>query len=66
MIDIITSDEYFKKKLIFTSNRNQKYSEIYESIVDKMKACVVERNEDVESSCMQIRNKFKKAMSEYK
>ena len=66
MIDIITGDEYLKKKLIFTNNRNQKNSEIYESILDKMKACANERNEAVEFSCMQIRNKFKKVVSECK
>ena len=69
MIDIITGDEYFNNKLIFTKNRKPKNSEIYESILDKMKACAneaVEGNEAVEFSCMHIRNKFKKVVSECK
>ena len=66
MIDTITGDEYVKKKLIFENNRSQKSSEIYESILDKMKACAYERNEAVELSCMQVSNKFRKVVSVFK
>ena len=66
MIDIINGDEYFKKKFIFTNNRNQKSSEIYESILDKIKVYAIERNDAAEFSCMQISNKFKKVVSECK
>ena len=64
MIDIINGDEYLKKKLIFTNNRNQKNSEIYKNILDKIKVCANERNEAAELSCMQISNNFKKVVSE--
>ena len=58
--------EYFKKKLIFTNTMNQKNAEIYEKILSALKERANDRDEDVSFNVIQLRNKFKKIVSECK
>ena len=58
--------EYFKKKLIFTNTKNQKNAEIYEKIISALKERANDRDEDVSFNVIQLRNKFKKLVSECK
>ena len=36
LVDIVCEDEYFRKKLIFTNNKTQKNSEVYEKVIKQM------------------------------
>lgn len=65
-IDIIVSDEYIKKKLIFTNTKNQKNAAIYEKILTELKKRCAERGEKFEANIHQLRNKFKKCVAECK
>ena len=37
LIDIICSDNYFSKRLIFTNNKTSKNSEVYEKVIEELK-----------------------------
>ncbi|XP_065060341.1 uncharacterized protein LOC135687663 [Rhopilema esculentum] len=65
-IDIIVSNEYFKKKLIFQNGKNQKNGEIYGNILKELKKRVHARNENCNYTVIQLRNKFKKVVGECK
>ncbi|XP_065053396.1 uncharacterized protein LOC135682438 [Rhopilema esculentum] len=65
-IDIIVSNEYFKKKLIFQNVKNQKNGEIYGNILKELKKRVHARNENCNYTVIQLRNKFKKVVGECK
>ena len=66
LVDIIASNDYFKKKLIFTNTKNQKNSVIYERVLDELKIRANERDEKVLFSVVQLHNKFKKLIGECK
>lgn len=65
-IDIIASDDYFKKKLIFINTKNQQNGVIYEKILNELKIRCRERGEEFDCTVAQARNKFKKCVSECK
>eukprot|EP00795_Rhopilema_esculentum_P004021 gene4021-20189_t len=65
-IDIIVSNEYFKKKLIFQNVKNKKNCEIYGNILKELKKRVHARNENCNYTVIQLRNKFKKVVGECK
>eukprot|EP00794_Sanderia_malayensis_P006289 gene6289-7011_t len=65
-IDIIVSDEYLKKRLIFQNVKNQKNAEIYEKVLKELKKRLSARNEECNYTVIQLRNKFKKTVSECK
>ena len=37
LIDIICSDNYFSKRLIFTNSKTSKNSEVYEKVIEELK-----------------------------
>ena len=61
---MICSSEYYKKKLIFTNTKNSKNAEIYGNVLKELS----QRYEDgsFPFSVYQLRNKFKKCISECK
>jgi hypothetical protein len=61
-IDIIVSDEYNRKKLIFTNTKNQRNASIYQSILTELKKRCAKRGEEFEATIPQLRNKFKKCV----
>ena len=65
-VDIIASNDYFKKKLIFTKTKNQKNSVTYERVPDELKIRANERDEEVLISVVHLRHKFKKLIGECK
>ena len=65
-IDIITSNEYYKKKLIFTNSKNQKNGIIDDKVLSELRKRCEERKETVKFTIPQMRNKFKKCISECK
>ena len=64
LVDVICSSEYYKKKLIFTNTKNSKNAEIYANVLKDLG----QRYEDgsFPFSVDQLRNKFKKCISECK
>ena len=64
LVDVICSSEYYKKKLIFTNTKNSKNAEIYGNVIKDLG----QRYEDgsFPFSVHQLRNKFKKCISECK
>jgi uncharacterized protein (DUF885 family) len=65
-IDIVVNDDYYKKKLVFTNTKNQKNGEIYEKILSVLKERATKRGEVINFTVAQLRNKFKKCVSECK
>ena len=59
MVDIVTSNERFKRKLIFENYRNSANTAIYLKIKESLDERELERNEGI-FYVKQIRNKFKK------
>ena len=66
LVDIIISSDYYKKKLIFTNTKNQKNGDIYQKILGELKERASNRGEEVPFNNIQLRTKFKKAVSECK
>ena len=64
LVDIIASNDHFNVKLIFTNIKNPKNSVIYERVLDDLKTRADARGEEVSSSIIQLRNKFKKLVGE--
>ena len=65
-VDIIVNDEVFRKQLIFRNTKNQRNTEAYAKVLEQLKDRAKERNETVEFTPVQLRTKFKKAISECK
>ena len=66
LVDVICSSEYFKKGLIFTNTKNSKNGEIYEQVLKQVKERYVSQGLEFPFAVSQIRNKFKKCISECK
>ena len=63
---VICSSQYFKKGLIFTNTKNSKNGEIYEQVLKQVKERYLSQGEEFPFTVSQIRNKFKKCISECK
>ena len=66
LVDVICSDEYFRKKLIFTNTRKSKNGEVYLKVVKEVTNRCQARGGEYKFSVVQTRNKFKKCISECK
>eukprot|EP00794_Sanderia_malayensis_P012532 gene12532-13818_t len=66
MVDIIASDEYLQKRLIFTNSKNQKNTAMYEKVLMSLKSRSAARNDDCPFTAVQMRTKFKKLVAECK
>jgi hypothetical protein len=66
LVDIITSNESYQRKLIFTNTKNQNNGKIYGEILDKLKERANERGEQIDFTIQQIRTKFKRCVSDCK
>ena len=66
LVDIVVSSEYFRKRLIFHNTKNQKNSELYSRILKELKERAAKRDEEISFTPVQLRNKFKKLVSECK
>ena len=66
LIDIICSDNYFSKRLIFTNSKTSKNSEVYEKVIEELKKRTKKSGTDFAFNVAQVRNKFKKCVSECK
>ena len=60
------TSEYFKKKLIFQNIKNHKNAEIYGKVLKELKSRAHARDESVNFTIIQLRNKFKKVVVECK
>ena len=59
LVDIVFEDEYFRKKIIFTNNKNTKNAEVYNKVVRHLSARCKERGESCDFTVAQTRTKFK-------
>ena len=65
-IDIVVSNTYYKRKLIFTNTKCQRNGEIYEEILTELKERASARGKELKFSVKQLRTKFKKCVSDCK
>ena len=63
LIDIICSNEHYKRKLILINSRTASNAEVYEKVMKEMSTRCQERDESFQFTLDQTRNKFKKCMS---
>ena len=66
LIDIVVSNTYYKRKLIFTNTKCQRNGEIYEEILTELKKRASARGKELTFSVKQLRTKFKKCVSDCK
>ncbi|XP_028417144.1 uncharacterized protein LOC114541418, partial [Dendronephthya gigantea] len=66
LVDIITSDDYNKQKLIFTNTKNQNNGIIYEKVLTELKKRANARGEEITFTVQQLRTKFKRCVSDCK
>ena len=66
LVDIITSNERYQRKLIFTNTKNQNNRIIYDEVLTKLKKRATERGETITFNIQQTRSKFKRCISDCK
>ena len=66
LVDIITSNERYQRKLIFTNTKNQNNRVIYDEVLTKLKKRATERGETITFNIQQTRSKFKRCISDCK
>ncbi len=66
MVDIIVTNDYFKRKLIFTNSKNQKNADVYQKVLNELKKRAESRGKEVPFTVIQLRTKFKKVVAECK
>ena len=59
LVDIISNNERYRRKLIFTNSKNASNAEVYECVIKELKKRCAERNERFLHNVTQTRNKFK-------
>ena len=62
-IDIVVTNESYKTKLIFTNSKNQQNGQIYEKILEELKARASNRGDLFSFSVPQLRSKFNNCVS---
>ena len=63
LVDIISNNERYRRKLMFTNSKNASNAEVYECVIKELKKRCAERNEQFLHNVTQTRNKFEKLMS---
>ena len=66
LVDIITSEEYYQRKLIFTNTKNQNNGIIYGRILTELKKRASESGEEITFTVQQLRTKFKRCVCDCK
>ena len=61
-IDIVVSNTYYKRKLIFTNTKCQRNGEMYEEILTELKKRASARGKELKYSVKQLRTKFKNVL----
>ena len=65
-VDMIVNNENYKKKLVFQNTKYQQNGVLYDSILQELKRRAAARGDVVEFTVSQLRNKFKKCVSDCK
>ena len=65
-VDIIVNDEYLRKKLTFENTKNCRNTEMYMKVLKQLRERAAERDENVPFTEVQLRTRFKKAVSDCK
>ena len=66
LVDVITSDEHLKRKLIFTNMKTTKNGELYSKAIRLVRDRCRARGQEVNFASAQTRTKFKRCISECK
>ncbi|CAH3159164.1 unnamed protein product [Porites lobata] len=66
LVDIITTNDYYQRKLIFVNTKNQQNGKVYEKVLKELKSRAGGKGNSVPFTVAQVRTKFKKCISECK
>ncbi|XP_067049665.1 uncharacterized protein [Acropora muricata] len=66
LVDIIITNDYYQRKLIFVNTKNQQNGKVYEKVLKELKSRAEGKGNSVPFTVAQVRTKFKKCVSECK
>ena len=66
LVDIILTNDYYQRKLIFVNTKNQQNGKVYEKVLKELKSRAEGKGNSVPFTIAQVRTKFKKCISECK
>ena len=66
LVDIIITNDYYQRKLIFVNTKNQQNGKVYEKVLKELKSRAGGKGNSVPFTVAQVRTKFKKCISECK
>ena len=66
LVDIVLTNDYYQRKLIFVNTKNQQNGKVYEKVLNELKSRAESKGSNVPFSVAQVRTKFKKCISECK
>ena len=66
LVDIIITNDYYQRKLIFVNTKNQQNGKVYEKVLKELKSRAGGKGNSVPFTVGQVRTKFKKCISECK
>ena len=64
--DIVITNDYYQRKLIFVNTKNQQNGKVYEKLLNELKSRAESKGSSVPFTVAQVRTKFKKCISECK
>lgn len=66
LVDIVITNEYYKKRLIFVNTKTQQNGKVYEKVLKELKSRSEGKGKSVPFTVGQVRTRFKKCISECK
>lgn len=66
LVDIVITNDYYKKKLIFVNTKTQQNGKVYEKVLKELKSRSEGKGKSVPFTVGQVRTRFKKCISECK
>ena len=66
LVDIVLTNDYYQRKLIFVNTKNQQNGEVYEKVLNELKSRADSKGGSVPFTVAQVRTKFKKCISKCK
>ena len=66
LVDIVITNDYYKKNLIFVNTKTQQNGKVYEKVLKELKSRSEGKGKSVPFTVGQVRTRFKKCISECK
>ena len=66
LVDIIITNDYYQRKLIFVNTKNQQNEKVYEKVLKELKSRAEEKGNSIPFTVAQVRTKLKKCISDAK